>query len=265
MTSRTVFHGSGFRVGEFRCRPGEIEWHSENCIGDRAHIVFPGPAVGISQMNRDPLVATPNEVVLYNSGTTYRRRLVSPSGDHSIFVELTPSLADEIGAFEATWAPVGASVDAFHRLLARRDVDDPLQVDELVLRFLRALSPVADTRASRNSAAVVEDVKSVVATRLTERLTLASIGREVHYSPYHLARMFRAVTGQSICTYRTQLRVRHAVERVLDPSVSLAAIAGDLGFASHAHLTTAFHRTLGVRPIDLRRTGRIGRCQVPTT
>ena len=37
-------------------------------------------------MNRDPLVATPNEVVLYNSGTTYRRRLVSPSGDHSIFV-----------------------------------------------------------------------------------------------------------------------------------------------------------------------------------
>jgi AraC-like DNA-binding protein len=258
--------GSGYRIGEFRCPPGSTDWRRENWIGDRAHVVFPGPAVGILQEGRAPLVATPNEAVLYNGATTYRRTMISPDGDHSVFVELGPSLSAETGAFATTWVPVGVDVYAFHRLLARTAaVTDPLDVDEHVYAFVRRISSASGRRVRAGAADAVEHVKAIISLRLRERLTLAELAVEVHYSPFHLARVFRAVTGVSICYYRTQIRVRHAIERVLDPSVPIAEIAVDLGFASHAHLTTVFHRAVGARPVDVRRLGRQAVGQVRTT
>ena len=56
----------------------------------------------------------------------------------------------------------------------------------------------------------------------------------------------------TISGYRTQLRVRLAALRVIDGGDPLAAVATDLGFASHSHLTTAFGRVLGLRPSELR-------------
>jgi AraC-like DNA-binding protein len=252
-----VYRGSGYRIGEFRCLPGSADWRRENWIGDRAHVVLPGPTVGIVQDGRALLVATPNEAVLYNAATTYRRTMISPDGDHSVFVELEPSLSAETGAFATTWMPVGVDVYAFHRLLARTALaTDPLDVDEHVHALLQRASSGGGRRVRAGAADAVEHLKAIISSRLRERLTLAELAVEVHYSPFHLARVFRAVTGASICTYRTQIRVRHAIERVLDPCVPIAEIAVDLGFASHAHLTTAFHRAVGARPVDVRRMGR---------
>jgi AraC-like DNA-binding protein len=227
--------------------------------------VFPGPAVGIPQAGRDPLVATSNETVLYDAGTTYRRQLVSPEGDHSVFVELAPALAADVGPFPGAWVPAPGAVYAYFRLLANGGADsDPLSVEESVLAALNSLCMnLARQRrspAGRDARHAIEAVKAVIATRLPERLTLAQVAAEVHYSPYHLARLFREITGQSLCSYRTGLRVRCAVDRVIDPSEPLTTVAAEFGFASHSHLTTAFRRVLGVRPSDLRRSRRSRVC-----
>jgi len=63
--------------------------------------------------------------------------------------------------------------------------------------------------------------------------------------------VFRAVTGLTISGYRTQLRVRAALERVLAGD-DLTATALSLGFDSHSHFTYAFRRTFGGPPSTLR-------------
>lgn len=240
--------GSGYVVGEFRCRAGDERWRSENWIGPSAHVVLPGPAVAITQRRGREQIATACDVVLYNPDTTYRRRLLDHLGDHAVYVELSPELADELGRFGTTSAPLAAIDYVRLRALTRR-VPDPLVLDELVLAVL---APLSARRPADDDDEIARRVKDLVASQPEAPHTLASIGAALHYSPYHLARLFRRQTGMTISCYRTQLRVRLAALRVIDGGAPLAAVATDLGFASHSHLTTAFSRVLGLPPRELQ-------------
>ena len=95
------------------------------------------------------------------------------------------------------------------------------------------------------------DLRERLAERFAERLALEDVARLVHASPFHLARLFRARTGSALHEYRTQLRLRAAIDR-LDGGDTLAAVAADCGFASHAHLTDAFRRAFGTTPSAIR-------------
>ncbi len=123
---------------------------------------------------------------------------------------------------------------------------------------VEAAARSARKRSARTEAAhaeTVEDAKALLAERFAERLTLESVAREVHTSPFHLARMFRRRTGFALHEYRTQLRLRAAVDR-FDGGDSLAGVAVACGFASHSHLTDAFRRAFGTTPSAFRDLGR---------
>lgn len=91
-----------------------------------------------------------------------------------------------------------------------------------------------------------------------ENLDVATLAREVGCSPFHLCRLFRAATGQSLRQFRLQQRLGAAVGRLGDGEEDLAAMACDLGFSSHSHMTDAFRRTLGLAPAQLREQLRRG-------
>ena len=63
--------------------------------------------------------------------------------------------------------------------------------------------------------------------------------------------MFRAGTGSSLHGYRTQLRLRTAVDAVLD-GAPVGEVAHTVGFSSHAHLTGTFRSVFGRPPSSLR-------------
>jgi AraC family transcriptional regulator len=71
-------------------------------------------------------------------------------------------------------------------------------------------------------------------------------------SVFHLARIFKVRTGFSLHTYRTQLRLRAALERLREPGLDLIDIALDLGFSSHSHFTETFRRSFGKTPSAVR-------------
>ena len=70
-------------------------------------------------------------------------------------------------------------------------------------------------------------------------------------SPFHLARVFRRESGLTIHAYVHQLRLRTALERVMDRE-DLSRVAVDLGYATHSHFTASFRRSFGVPPSSLR-------------
>ena len=61
------------------------------------------------------------------------------------------------------------------------------------------------------------------------------------------ARVFREETGFSLHGYRTQLRLRLALD-ALAAGREIGELAHDLGFASHSHFTDSFRRVFGVAP-----------------
>ena len=71
-------------------------------------------------------------------------------------------------------------------------------------------------------------------------------------SPFHLAHVFRAVTGLSIHQYLLRVRMQAALARLETGEANLSRLALDLGFSSHSHFTAVFRRYLGASPAAVR-------------
>lgn len=264
---RLLFTGMEIAVGEFHCSPGDPRWTTVNCSYGY-FIAFPSTTVAIAHIGCEPVVASRNEVMLYNAGQCYRRGLVDPSGDHCVFLMVAPSLLAEEGSatFPSCFRPVDARTFLLQRLIVERlrgGAVDRGRVEESLYRLVAAVTRVDDARETRRTrhgthkshARLVEQTKALIAQRASERLSLAQIAREVHASPFHLARIFRARTGFGIHEYRDQLRVRVALDRILEHDVALSTLALELGYASHSHFTDSFRRAFGVPPSVVRDRG----------
>lgn len=275
-TKRLVLVTESLAVGRFRCPPGDVRWQRENWIGPRHHIVFPSRSVLIEQDGRGSVLADPNQVVLYDAGRTYRRELVSPEGDRAVFVAVSEPLVRDLLGQHGEAAPrfgrseVALPADSLLRLhlllnASEHGTLDPLDAEEVMLGLLEPIVAQTATPSTRPSIAsrrgthrahddLILDTKRVLSQRLADPLSLAQIGRLVGSSPFHLARLFRAGTGSSMHAYREQIRLRSAMERITEQrrGGSLAWLAAEFGFASHAYFDTRFRRTFGRSPSSVR-------------
>jgi AraC-like DNA-binding protein len=246
----SVYSTPGLRVGVFRCPPGDPLWRETNDnIGERPHVIFPATAVGLVREGVR-LTATPNDVVFYRPFETYERSLRDARGDVCLFI--APRQLD------VPSAPLGRA-DAYSFLLARRlarRLDDALFVEEtaaeLIARAVRGPAPPSGRRAAtrRERAELAEAAKDLLLARLTEPLSLGDLAAELHVSPFHLTRVFRERTGRTLTAYLHDLRVRAAVDRLGEQSLS--RLAADLGYSSPSHFTDRFRAAFGVPPSQLR-------------
>lgn len=106
-----------------------------------------------------------------------------------------------------------------------------------------------------------QEAKAVLARRarehlsrtFTETLPIGRIARVLGCSEGHLSRTFRQWTGLTLLGYRHGLRMCAALDRLEADGDDLAALACDLGYASHSHFTSRFERTFGLTPSGYRR------------
>ncbi len=172
----------------------------------------------------------------------------------------TPVIADVTaasGPFVVT-----PQIDAEHRRLAAsvrsRDPDD-LEIEERTFALVGAVMSQRVTgftrRPSRRAGSVA---RRRVAHDVCEHLhrtpasSLADLARAVHYSPFHLSRLFREEIGTTISAYRRNLRIHEVLLRLDAGERDLHGLAADLGFADHSHMTRTIVTRLGCTPSALR-------------
>lgn len=93
--------------------------------------------------------------------------------------------------------------------------------------------------------------------RSVGQIQLSELALSVGVHPVHLTRAFREQHGVTIPAYVRQLRVDAARKLLKSSSLSLADIAGMVGFADQSHLTRVFKRLTGVPPGQYRRGGGV--------
>jgi AraC-like DNA-binding protein len=139
----------------------------------------------------------------------------------------------------------------------RRRVRDPLFVDETVLGMFRGILRRSRTCSTSDAAhrvtlrhrRLVDDAKVLLTLWATRRVLLAELSKELRCSAFHLCHLFRSVEGMTMHEYQTQLRLRAAVQCLLEcRSKDLAQLAIELGFCSHSHFSAVFRRTFGTAP-----------------
>jgi AraC-like DNA-binding protein len=77
---------------------------------------------------------------------------------------------------------------------------------------------------------------------------LGSLARALEVSPFHLCRVFRAVTGSTMHAWQMDLRLRAALEHLEGASGSISRVAYACGFSSHSHFVLWCRRRFGAVP-----------------
>src|SRR5262249_32122258 len=107
---------------------------------------------------------------------------------------------------------------------------------------------------------IIEGAKALLAREYWTDLSLVDLSRQLHCSATHLSRIFHATTGYTLCDHRQELRLRKGVFLPEEAGGEIGDIAVQVGFASHSHFTSAFHRRFGVKPSDYLKARR---CHAP--
>lgn len=98
-------------------------------------------------------------------------------------------------------------------------------------------------------------VKAFIESESTNDITIADLASITGYSAVHFSRMFKQATGQSPYQYLTGYRISQAQALLKTSSLSVAEVAYQVGFGSHAHFSTQFRRITGVSPQTYRCSG----------
>jgi AraC-like DNA-binding protein len=262
-------------LGEFRCAVDHPQFHGggpQTC----PYVVFPRSSVRLIHEHWRAEVSTPNVVSLYNAGDSYERRAVSAEGDHCDWIALAPEfLRDLAGSdidsgrlFTRPLVPIGPAVYAAQRVLFQalnEDAGMPLlgiesQVVGLVRKVLESARPASTPARQRTSPAqvrrqidIVEQAKTILAQRFGDAISLSDVAGAVHCSPGHLCRSFRGLTGTTLHAYQQQLRLRASLQELVAARGDVAAVALQLGFASHSHFSEVFRRQFGATPTQFLR------------
>jgi AraC-like DNA-binding protein len=82
--------------------------------------------------------------------------------------------------------------------------------------------------------------------------TIEALAAKTGVSRAALARRFTALVGQPPMTYLRERRIDQATELLREPSATLGAVAGRVGFSSAFALSTAFKKVRGASPSEYR-------------
>ncbi len=285
ITFRSLYDSPLVRVQDYSCRigcggPGDEEHTDGN------QIVLMRNGAFRKHFGRRSVTADVNQAVFFSKESTYRVSHPVDCGDRGTTLAPSPRVLNDIvreldpsvdehpeRPFPFVTGPSHSELFWRHRELVLRleaaetDPLEPLWADVAALQLIadvleaafvrHGLAAASDNRRREGTEADhadrAEAAKAYLASRMSERITLDDVAREVGASPFHLARVFQKRTGVPVHRYLTCLRLRASLERLADCPDDLTTLALDLGFSSHSHFADSFRREFGRTPSEVRR------------
>lgn len=235
---------------------------------DVTQVVLPTAGVFTVHRGRRAVFADVASAVILAAGHEYRVGHPVAGGDRSTVLVFPPEvIEDAFGAHPVEGGVVGPRVQVGVHALASTLRSDPAEIpeaEELALLLLDRIgrdlgTPGPSRQPGRVQRDRVQQVRAILAAEPGRRWRLAEVARLVHCSPFHLARQFRAITGEPMTRYLLRLRIALALERLAHGETDLAGMAADLGFATHSHFSARFRSALGISPASVRGALTAGR------
>ncbi|MFZ0551460.1 MAG: helix-turn-helix transcriptional regulator [Steroidobacteraceae bacterium] len=98
----------------------------------------------------------------------------------------------------------------------------------------------------------LEAARRILTSQLGFSRTISDIASSVAMSPSKLKRMFKARYGVTVFDYGLECRMRHAVELLRGPRLSVGQVAHAVGYRHQTSFAAAFKEHFGFSPRDAR-------------
>jgi AraC-like DNA-binding protein len=256
LSSTVLFQVDGLVLADVRCPGGLPEWSAPE-RSDAHALIFVRSGCFRRRVDGVESVIEPNVVYFEQPGQEQQIAHLVAGGEACTAVSVSPTMVASMAGGELPIPPVFTTprMDVMHRLVLSR-ARQAHETDELAEDLQELVASAFDLCRSepehepKPNGTLVDDAREALAA--DPSLGLADVARQVSVSPWHLSRLFRRHTRETLSRYRNRLRVRLALERLAEGEESLARLAADLSFADQAHLNRVFRRELGTTPSALR-------------
>lgn len=109
--------------------------------------------------------------------------------------------------------------------------------------------------AESAGATAVKQAVRIIRRRYVEDLTLDTLAEEVGVSKYHLTRLFRRMTGDTIVTFLNRVRCDNARHLLASGDHTVSETCALCGFDNLSYFSKTFYRMVGVLPSAYRKNG----------
>jgi len=260
---KTVLHSAHFNVVSHVCRQPRVDCGYAQG-DDPARVIFTRRGSFAMHVGDRTYFARPGQAVLIRRHIEYHVTHPDREGcDCCTDVLLDEATLDMLGLAKASTSSAcvlghDMALQMIHVELLlglRRDHASMIDGEDLLFELFDRLIQ-ANSKPPRLSQPVaarqVAKVEEAIIGHAGENLSVQMLAGMAGCSPFHLCRIFRQHTGQSLRQFRVRQRLGNALDRLAEGENDLAALACDVGFNSHSHMTDAFHQTLGRSPRQLR-------------
>lgn len=275
--SSLLFQSPLATVQDVRCRPSLLACSAEEYASSH-QVVFVRSGLFVKHSGRHQVLAEPVQALFFNRAEAFRvSHPVGVGDDCTVLSFCSDVLSDAIALHDPevrdrpetpfTHRVGSASPKTLlaYQVLRRcvREGSECLAIEEAALTILAAVLrqayvPAGAAERSRgmqaraSQQALVEAVRLLLASNPGAGTSLKTLSSAVSCSPYHLARAFRHEVGLSIHQYQIRLRLALALELLSNGVRNISRLALELGFASHSHFTTTFHKVFKLPPSAFR-------------
>lgn len=101
--------------------------------------------------------------------------------------------------------------------------------------------------------AIVRQIHEQLLENLAQRVTIDELAKQYHINACTLKAVFKAVYGGSIAAHMKKHRMEKAASLLRETDMSIAAIAGEVGYENQSKFTAAFREMYGKAPTAYRR------------
>ncbi|PCI88383.1 MAG: AraC family transcriptional regulator [Hyphomicrobiales bacterium] len=102
----------------------------------------------------------------------------------------------------------------------------------------------------------VQKALDYIEAHLDADISLSRVAREAAISQWHFARIFKALTNETLKSYIRSRRLSNALDKLLTTDERIIEIAMDTGFASQESFSRAFKKTFDLSPHAARKLGK---------
>jgi AraC family transcriptional regulator len=269
--------GELVRVFDVCCSAGQSAF-GESERATVTQIVLPRRGVFFVQRRGEVTAIDTNAFLVLGRDDLYRVSHPTDGGDDTTVLVFTPELLlTALGSDSGCEGPMRPAVQLALMLVRRGGGDELAQLEreELCMLLLRSLGD-ALSRSRRDGSGLgpaqrlrVQRARALLASDPAGSWNLSAVARGVDCSPFHLARQFRSITGETIARYLLRLRLAIALERLAEGEDDLMRLACELGFAHHSHFSARFRDVFGLTPsaareLSARRLRGVTAAQAPT-
>lgn len=100
---------------------------------------------------------------------------------------------------------------------------------------------------------VIEKVVEFVEDNIKTKITHDMLAKEVHFSKYHLQRLFKSVTGHNLMKYVRARQLAMSLEELIKTDLRINDIAEEFGFDYYQSYIRAFKTEYGFTPAEFRK------------